>query len=349
MKIRGKKLKAILLIVYVIFIILLCVLLFFKNDNDFIEFKNNIYVYGKEFNNNYDEDTLLKINKVLVSDLNVGDEVLVSYIDENNYINFNIIEVSSVEHDEIVVTGNKVQYDSIIGVVNKSYNGLGAFFSVMMSKFFIVLVIFVPSLIFIIYELTLWILKSKKECDLQNELDEINGLTQQLSLLKEKNEKLKNNDINELMNQLECLRTEYDDMKKNKILLTVPESTGVVPVVDINEIYEEIEEIKEEVVEEIKEEVKLNKDFKKKSGFGLDEIDLPKLKKLASVDVDSKKEEDLLVKNVKGNKSRRSIKKAYKKASMNSKKSNSSSNNGKAVKVLATNKKVVSQTKKKGK
>lgn len=147
----------ILVVIYFTFVLAMSMLLLNYNKYGITEFDGTSLIILNESVNNdkYDKGDLLIIENKSISNIQKGDEIFVYRIRDNKEVSIDFGIIGEVYPDEDAIefeNGATFAMEFVIGEVDKVYEDIGTFLSIIESKWVFLFVIIVPCFLIFIYE-----------------------------------------------------------------------------------------------------------------------------------------------------------------------------------------------------
>jgi hypothetical protein len=158
LKIIKKIIMGILAVIFFAFAIVMTALLLNFNKYGVTQFdKTSLVLIREEISSdNYHKGDLVIVDGKKIDAISEGDEVFAYKVDKDGNVSIDLGVVDKVHTEENALSlknGATYSMDFIIGKASKVYDKIGTYLSIIESKWGFLLIILVPSLLILIYEI----------------------------------------------------------------------------------------------------------------------------------------------------------------------------------------------------
>lgn len=156
----------ILVAVFFAFAISMTILLLSRNDYGITQIDDTSLVFIKKevSSDKYKKGDLVLIESKKLNEVNIGDELFIYQLDSTGKVSIDVGVVGEIhpEYDAISFeNGSTYEMQFVIGKTDKVYNKIGAYLSVILSRWGFLFMILVPSFLIFVYQLYALIVEIK--------------------------------------------------------------------------------------------------------------------------------------------------------------------------------------------
>ncbi|MDD4035910.1 MAG: hypothetical protein PHS45_01110 [Bacilli bacterium] len=156
----------ILVAAFFAFAISMTILLLSRNDYGITQIDDTSLVFIKKevSSDKYKKGDLVLIESKKLNEVNIGDELFIYQLDSTGKVSIDVGVVGEIhpEYDAISFeNGSTYEMQFVIGKTDKVYNKIGAYLSVILSRWGFLFMILVPSFLIFVYQLYALIVEIK--------------------------------------------------------------------------------------------------------------------------------------------------------------------------------------------